>query len=183
MKLLSIDLNTTRITNQNYQNLLNSINCDKLEIHIYNYIKTKHSKLEFSNGEVLHPYTGSRKKIALDIPQALDIVEQAALNKFEQIIILCGEFEGEFLYNKLNQLKINYYKISPSELRMLDTSSIELQKQSISHKQQTQELMQEKLLLQKSTENIKLSPEQIKTLIKYIKLKKEKQTTCCSATN
>lgn len=183
MKLLSIDLNTTRITQQNYTNILNSIGCDNLEIHIYNYIKTKHNKLVFSNGETLHPYEGSRKKVALDIPQALDLVEQATLNRFEKIFILCGEFEGEFLFNKLNKMKINYHKITQSELRQLDINSIELSQQNTTPSKQVEDLLCEKLLSQKSNTDLQLSQEQIKALIKYIKLKKQKQTTCCSAVN
>lgn len=153
--LLSIDLNTTRITNQNYNNLLQSIKCDNLQIHIYNYIKAKHSKIAFNNGEVLHQYAGSRKKIAMDITQALDITEQASNKTFDKIFILCGEYESEFLFSKLDQMQANYHKISPSDLRQLNDDKIDIN------------------IPTSAPNNLNLSPEQLKTLIKYIKLKKE----------
>ncbi len=122
--LLSIDLNTTRLNNQNYMSLINSIPESNLTIHIYNYIEQKHGKLPFNHNEILHPYIGSRKKVALDIPQALDIVEICAKNKFDKVYILCGEYESEFLYNKLNHMNINFCKILPSTLRQTDENSI-----------------------------------------------------------
>lgn len=122
--LLSIDLNTTRLNNQNYNYLIKSLpNCN-LTIHIYNYIEQKHNKLPFNHNEIIHQYIGSRKKVALDIPQALDIVEICAKNKFDKVFILCGEYESEFLYNKLSNMKINFCKILPSTLRQTEENSI-----------------------------------------------------------
>lgn len=121
--LLSIDLNTTRVNNQNYQHLLNSIECDRLEIHIYNYIEQKHNKLSFVNGEIIHQYVGSRKKVALDIPQALDMIRLCTLNNYDLVYILCGEYESEFLYGKLSQIGVNYKKINPSSLRQIDENN------------------------------------------------------------
>lgn len=122
--LLSIDLNTTRLNNQNYTCLINSIPKSNLTIHIYNYIEQKHGKLPFNHNEILHPYIGSRKKVALDIPQALDIVEICAKNKFDKVYILCGEYESEFLYNKLNHMNIIFCKILPSTLRQTEENNI-----------------------------------------------------------
>lgn len=122
--LLSIDLNTTRLNNQNYLNLLSGINADKLSIHIYNYIEQKHNKINFNHGELLHQYLGSRKKIALDIPQALDIIELCANNYYDKVLILSGEYESEYLYNKLSQMKVNFSRILPTALHQIDNNNI-----------------------------------------------------------
>ncbi len=37
--------------------------------------------------------------------------------------ILCGDFESEFLFNKLNKMKVNYTKILPTSLRCADNYS------------------------------------------------------------
>lgn len=121
--LLSIDLNTTRLNNQSYQNLINSTNYNNLEIHLYNYIEQKHNKLSFTNGEVIHKYCGSRKKVALDIPQALDIIEQCSKNNYEKVFILCGEFESEFLLKKLDSMNVTYLKLQPTAIRQSDILS------------------------------------------------------------
>ncbi len=121
--LLSIDLNTTRLNNQSYQNLINSTNYNNLEIHLYNYIEQKHNKLSFTNGEVIHKYCGSRKKVALDIPQALDIIEQCSKNNYEKVFILCGEFESEFLLKKLDSMNVTYLKLQPTAIRQSDIFS------------------------------------------------------------
>ena len=121
--LLSIDLNTTRLNNQSYQNLINSTNYNNLEIHLYNYIEQKHNKLSFTNGEVIHKYGGSRKKVALDIPQALDIIEQCSKNNYEKVFILCGEFESEFLLKKLDSMNVTYLKLQPTAIRQSDIFS------------------------------------------------------------
>lgn len=124
--LLSIDLNTTRLNNQNYIQLLSSIDADRLSIHIYNYIYQKHNKINFNHGEVLHQYLGSRKKIALDIPQALDLIELCATNHYDKVLILSGEYESEFLFSKLSRMNVNFSKILPSALRITDSSIIKV---------------------------------------------------------
>ena len=121
--LLTIDLNTTRLNTQSYSHLIENIPSDNLEIHIYNYIEQKHNKLPFVNNEIIHNYNGSRKKVALDIPQALDTIELCAKNNYLQVYILCGEFESEFLFNKLNDMQVNYSKIMPTSLRQAETIS------------------------------------------------------------
>ena len=121
--LLTIDLNTTRLNTQSYSHLIENIPIDNLEIHIYNYIEQKHNKLPFVNNEIIHNYNGSRKKVALDIPQALDTIELCAKNNYLQVYILCGEFESEFLFNKLNDMQVNYSKIMPTSLRQAETIS------------------------------------------------------------
>ncbi len=121
--LLTIDLNTTRLNTQSYSHLIENIPSDNLEIHIYNYIEQKHNKLPFVNNEIIHNYNGSRKKVALDIPQALDTIELCAKNNYLQVYILCGEFESEFLFNKLNDMKVNYSKIMPTSLRQAETTA------------------------------------------------------------
>ncbi len=121
--LLTIDLNTTRLNNQSYLHLLSELKHEKCEIHIYNYIEQKHNKLPFNNGEIIHQYSGSRKKVALDIPQALDTIELCAKNNYLGVYILCGDFESEFLFNKLNKMKVNYTKILPTSLRCADNYS------------------------------------------------------------
>ena len=121
--LLSIDLNTTRLNNQSYQNLIDSTNYNNLEIHLYNYIEQNHNKLSFTNGEVIHKYCGSRKKVALDIPQALDIIEQCSKNNYEKVFILCGEFESEFLLKKLDSMNVTYLKLQPTAIRQSDIFS------------------------------------------------------------
>lgn len=121
--LLTIDLNTTRLNTQSYSHLIENIPSDNLEIHIYNYIEQKHNKLPFINNEIIHNYNGSRKKVALDIPQALDTIELCAKNNYLQVYILCGEFESEFLFNKLNDMQVNYSKIMPTSLRQAETIS------------------------------------------------------------
>ena len=121
--LLTIDLNTTRLNNQSYLHLLSELNHEKCEIHIYNYIEQKHNKLPFNNGEIIHQYSGSRKKVALDIPQALDTIELCTKNNYLGVYILCGDFESEFLFNKLNKMKVNYTKILPTSLRCADNYS------------------------------------------------------------
>ncbi len=103
--------------------MIENIPSDNLEIHIYNYIEQKHNKLPFVNNEIIHNYNGSRKKVALDIPQALDTIELCAKNNYLQVYILCGEFESEFLFNKLNDMQVNYSKIMPTSLRQAETIS------------------------------------------------------------
>lgn len=128
MKLLSIDLNTTRINGQGYARLLESLQTDDLDIHIYNYLEQKHNRLPFCHGENIHKYIGSRKKVALDIPQALDIVELCRKNIYQSVHILCGEYESEFLFDKLDKMNVNYTKICSQDVRskqemILDESS------------------------------------------------------------
>ena len=121
--LLSIDLNTTRLNNQSYQNLINSTNYNNLEIHLYNYIEQKHNKLSFTNGEVIHKYCGSRKKVALDIPQALDIIEHCSKKNYEKVVILGREIESEFLLKKLDSMNVTYLKLQPTAIRQSDILS------------------------------------------------------------
>lgn len=121
--LLTIDLNTTRLNAQSYSHLIENIPSNNLEIHIYNYIEQKHNKLPFVNNEIIHNYNGSRKKVALDIPQALDTIELCAKNAYLQVFILCGEFESDFLFNKLNDMNVNYQKIMQTSLRQAETAA------------------------------------------------------------
>lgn len=123
MNLLSIDLNTIRLSNQSYLNLLSSVNCEQTEIHIYNYIEQKHNKLDFCHGEILHKYQGSRKKIALDIKQALDIIEQCTKTNFDNVYIMCGEYESEFLFKKLDEINVAYHKISLTSIRQMEVAN------------------------------------------------------------
>jgi len=53
----------------------------------------------------------------------LDTIELCAKNNYLQVYILCGEFESEFLFNKLNDMKVNYSKIMPTSLRQAETTA------------------------------------------------------------
>lgn len=130
MDLLTIDLNTTRLNNQSYLNLIKSLNCNELEIHIYNYIEQKHNKMSFCQGEVIHKYFGSRKKVALDIKQALDIIELCAKNTYKKVYVLCGEYESDFLFLKLNEMNVPYQKISCSSFRQIECKCLEVAQNS-----------------------------------------------------
>lgn len=131
MNLLSIDLNTTRFNAQSYQNLVESTKCNQLEIHIYNYIEQKHCKLPFCHGEILHKYSGSRKKVALDIKQAVDIVELCTKNFYHNVFILCGEYESEFLFGKLTEMGVPHQKISLANYRQTDMPNVEISQNDI----------------------------------------------------
>lgn len=142
---MSIDLNTVRFNAQSYQNLVDSTNCRDLEIHIYNFIEQKHCKLPFYNGEILHKYSGSRKKIALDIKQALDIVELCTKNFYQNVFILCGEYESECLFSKLSEMGVPHKKISLTNYRQTDLSNTETQHCDIKDIEQTKIYAESKL--------------------------------------
>lgn len=118
MNLLSLDLNTLRLSNVGYTRLLCQYDLMDAEIHLYNYIEQKHGKLPLEHGETIHPYIGSRKKITLDISQALDIVELCANNTYQCVYIVCGEYQSEFLTAKLDAMHVNYCKIPQCDFRI-----------------------------------------------------------------
>ena len=59
----------------------------------------------------------------MDIPQALDIIEQCSKNNYEKVFILCGEFESEFLLKKLDSMNVTYLKLQPTAIRQSDILS------------------------------------------------------------
>lgn len=114
--LLSCDFNCCRITENQYRiltDIINNLANGKTVItHIYNYIDKKHTFITPSDKIITHPYLGSHKKVALDIAQALDCVQYATQNNNDEIYLLCGEYESEYLTNKLGNMNMTFHKIT-----------------------------------------------------------------------
>ena len=111
--LISCDMNCSRITEQMYITMMSKLynDGDIIEVHIYNYLPKKHTFITGNYGEQTHAYTGSHKRVALDITQALDTVRLALQVTYDKIYILSGEYESEALYTMLSELKCKSSKI------------------------------------------------------------------------
>ena len=114
--LISCDMNCTRITEQMYNNLLAKLTKYNgiCHVHIYNYIAKKHTYITGKYCEQTHAYTGSHKRVVVDLEQALDTIKLASNDKYDMVYMLTGECESDILYNKLTSINTFCGKISLS---------------------------------------------------------------------
>lgn len=195
--LVSIDLNCSRFTQNAYNLLINTIyekhKDDNIIYHYYNYIDKKHTGIYIDKNTYLHNYKGSHKKISLDIYQALDCVDLYYKKNIKTIYILCGEYESENLYSKLEEMKINTkkIKISPTSICINDefllvnekTNELNINKDTTRlqlENNQSELVKNIEINTKKNTENTKqnninlskLSDENLKAILRYILDKK-----------
>lgn len=115
--LLTYDLNCSRITPEQYlliRKIVREQASGEVDIQVYNYLAKKHTFVYTDEHTTLHPYIGSHKRITLDLNQALDCVDCVVANNIKDVYILCGEYDSEYLWKKLDNLGVRYHKITLS---------------------------------------------------------------------
>ena len=195
--LVSIDLNCSRFTQNAYNLMINTIyeshKNDNIIYHYYNYIDKKHTNIHIDKNTYLHNYKGSHKKISLDIYQALDCVDLCYKKNIKTVYILCGEYESENLFIKLEEMQINTQKIKISPTSICINNNIIYVNEKVNELnikndiaqlevKNNQNIAKENLQksIEKNTENTnqnnvnlsKLSDENLKAILKYILDKK-----------
>ena len=111
--LISCDMNCCRITEQMYSDLMVKLTDknDDYHVHIYNFISKKHTFIKDKYCEITHPYTGSHKRVVVDLEQALDTVKNAIYTKYDMVYLLTGECESDTLHNKLLSIGVPSSKV------------------------------------------------------------------------
>ena len=106
--MISIDLNITRFTKDMYENLINMIkkSNENIQIYLYNYIAKKHTYVTKGENINIFNYTASKKKVTLDMFQALSTVSECLLHSYENVYLLCGSVDRDILINMLKELKV-----------------------------------------------------------------------------
>lgn len=102
---LSIDLNTIRMTKEIFDNMIKDISTsyEIIQMNLYNFIQEKHSQYSLLDNTVVSLYQGGRKRVQLNMEQALDTAEFAIRNGPVSIFLICGELGSDILIDKLHK--------------------------------------------------------------------------------
>lgn len=106
--LISIDLNSLRLTKAMLDNILEEykFKYDIFSIIFYNYSKARHTEFNNYPKAKYNFSSGGRKKVQLDYAQAMDITQFFSNNQNCHLFLICGYLGSEFLIKKLKEMNI-----------------------------------------------------------------------------